>query len=92
MLALPTTAQAEFLNQLKARQGLHLSEFLDGPWLGKPEVIAHGEDWWQVQVEVRRFGDRPEDATWLRARLQRDDSLPHGYAWTELEVPGWMLN
>lgn len=91
MLALPSAAQAEFLNKLKAGQGLHLSEFLNGPWLGKPEVIAQGKDWWQIQVEVRRFGDRPEDATWLRARLQLDVSKPDGYAWTQLEVPGWLL-
>jgi hypothetical protein len=93
MLALSAPpAKVDFLNKLTSRQGLHLSEFLDGPWLGTPEVIGQGQDWWRIQVEVRRFGDSPEEATWLRARLQRDPSRPHGYAWTELEVPGWLLN
>lgn len=92
MLALSESNQAALLGKLKAGQGLQLSEFLNGPWLGTPEVIAEGEGWWQIQVEVRRFGDRPEDATWLRARLERDAARPQRYAWTQLEVPGWLLN
>ncbi|MCP4092222.1 MAG: hypothetical protein GY747_02145 [Planctomycetes bacterium] len=77
---------------LKAGQGLQLSEFKDGPWLGKPEILEQGEDWWQLQVPVRRYGDKAEDAEWLRARLQIDAERPGGFVWTSLEVPGWLVN
>ena len=90
MLALPGNENAALLADLKAAQGLHLSEFLDGPWLGRPEIVAQGEDWWKIRVEVRRFGDQPEDATWLGARLQRDATRPSGFGWTQLELPRWL--
>ena len=92
MLALPDTQQESLRVSLKAQQGLQMSEFLNGPWLGEPEVIDRGEDWWQIRVAVRRFGDRPEDAAWLSARLQVDPERPGGFAWTSLEVPGWLLH
>ena len=92
MLALAPAAQAELLAKLQASRGLQLSEFMDGPWLGTPQVVAQGEDWWQIQVEVRHFGDQPLDATWLRARLQKDGNRPGGFVWTELEVPAWLLD
>jgi hypothetical protein len=92
MLKLPAAELETLRGQLKTGQGLHLSEFKDGPWLGKPEVVEHGDGWWQLQIPVRRYGDKAEDVQFLRARLQLDSERPGGFAWTTLEVPGWLLN
>lgn len=91
MLALPSAKLDVLVGQLKAGQGLAMSEFKDGPWLGKAEITEQGEDWWQLQIPVRRYGDKPEDQQFLRARLQVDSTRPNGFAWTTLEVPAWLL-
>jgi len=92
MLELPDGESDSFMDNLKAGRGLVANEFMNGPLLGRPEVVASGGDWWQIRVAVRRFGDTPDDATWISARLRKDGTRPGGFAWTTLEVPEWLLH
>jgi hypothetical protein len=44
-----------------------------------------------LRAEVRRLHDPPEDAKWLTANLVPDPDRPGGFAWTELQLPRWLL-
>lgn len=82
--------QDGFLAELRGNKGRHEDEFRDGPFLGAIEFAGNVGPAWRLRVPVKRLGEEGADQEWIEAVLLPDDSIPGGFAWTELNLPDWL--